>query len=155
MQLVVRGAHEKAAPGAREWNPDLRMLELRRQIDVENHEDVVVEEEERCRPSPERIGRGAADDADEERERIRENERIQRMDAEVDERRQHLGRVVRLVQFPQCGNAVLQRVVDEEPEVVSEKERERARTHEREAGRLGAALAQVAREETDDDVVDP
>jgi hypothetical protein len=51
--------------------------------------------------------RHAANYADEKREIVGEDQRIERVDAEVDQRRQHFGRMVRLMQFPQRRNAVL------------------------------------------------
>jgi hypothetical protein len=41
-----------------------------------------------------------ADYADEQREIIGKNQRIERVNAEVHQRRQHFGRVVRLVRVP-------------------------------------------------------
>ena len=100
VQLMVGRAHEHAAPDAGERDPDLAVLKLGGQIDVKQHQDVLVEQRERHRLAPKRILGRAADQADDEREVVGEDQRIERMDAEIDQRRQHFSRMVGLVQFP-------------------------------------------------------
>ena len=52
VQLMVRRAHQHAPPDAGEWNPDLAVLELRGQVDVKQHQHILIEQGERHRLRP-------------------------------------------------------------------------------------------------------
>src|SRR5260370_35238575 len=78
------------------------------------------------------------------------------MNAEVYEWRQAFRGMMRLVQLPQRGDAVLERVVEEEAEFVGDEERERARRVQRQIRRLRLrARPEQGTEKRGDSVADP
>src|SRR5579872_816580 len=77
------------------------------------------------------------------------------MDAEVGQRRQDFRRMMSLVQFPESGNAMLQRMIDEEAQFVSKKEYEGSSGAQYKIRRFQwRALTQVALQEAGDDIGD-
>src|SRR5579872_917312 len=77
------------------------------------------------------------------------------MDAEVGQRRQDFRRMMSLVQFPESGNAMLQRMIDEEAQFVSKKEYEGSSGAQYKIRRFQwRALTQVVLQEAGDDIGD-
>src|ERR1700733_7470929 len=96
VDLVMRRAHEQMAEPAGERYPKLRMLQMNIEIDEKHQDDVVLRQQILMRRQPKDVIAETVRGTDEQRQNIEEDAHIDRVHAEVRQRRQHRRRMMPL-----------------------------------------------------------
>jgi hypothetical protein len=142
VHLMVRRAEKDTAGQPAKRNPQMRMLEMDIDMDEDDQDQVRVGQHIMIDRGPNRIVRNTVGCANDHRHHVGEQPRIDRMDAEGRDWRQHIRRVMHLVEFPQKRHPVTQIVMQPIAKLICEKQHHGER---RDAWQIREARSQPAR----------
>ena len=142
VNLMVGWADEKRPSNSGESDPEVGVVQVCKQVGKDHDDRIAARDDKLRRLLAEREIRHALGAAHHDGKNVVEDDAVDRMHAEICQRRQHLGRVVHLVEFPQELDAVTQIVIEPVAEFISDKEcdsDQRARQHAWQGRRLRRA----------------
>src|SRR6266568_8081237 len=118
MDLVMRRTQQQAAEFSRKGDPELGMLQLHDGIDEDDQNYIIAVDLEYADLYARRVIDEAHDRPDANGDDIDEDQAVEGMNAERGQRRQNFRRMMRLVQFPQERDFVLEIVVEPIAELI-------------------------------------